>query len=166
MTKWPHRAHWVYGGTYLGADEHGDWIGFRTGSRFTRPGADYVAPYAQVGLVPADHLAERGWIAAFHSPGGKVRLYVDVATPPVWDGEVVRSVDLDLDVVQGKSGRVWVDDEDEFAHHRVRYAYPDHVVSGALASCAAIERAVRDGLPPFDGPTAAPWLAAVPDVAQ
>jgi uncharacterized protein len=159
MTKWRDRPHWVYAGTYLGADEHGDWIGFRTGSRFTRPGADYVAPYDQVALAPAEHLQERGWLAAFHSPAGQVRLYVDVATPPVWEGPTLRSVDLDLDVVQGLTGRVWVDDEDEFADHRVRFGYPEDVVTGALASMTWVADAVRRGEPPFDGETHLSWLA-------
>lgn len=160
MTKWGDRPHWEFAGRYLGSDDHGDWIGFPVGTQFTRPGMAVTMPNHQVGLVPADHLTERGWIAAFHGPGSDFRLYVDMATPPVWDGTTVRSVDLDLDVLQGLHGRVWVDDEDEFADHRVRFGYPDDVVSGALASCAAIERAVREGLPPFDGATAGPWLDA------
>ncbi len=159
MTKWQDQPHWVFGGSYLGCDEHGDWIGFPRGSRFTRPGADVTMPNDQVGLVPAESLAERGWIAAFHGPGSDFRLYVDMATPPVWDGLVVRSVDLDLDVVQGISGRVWIDDEDEFAEHRVRWSYPDDVVAGALRACRAVADAVEHRLPPFDGETHLPWLA-------
>ena len=45
-------------------------------------------------------------------------VYVDITTVPVWlDGptRAVTAVDLDLDVVRGWTGRVWVDDEDEFA---------------------------------------------------
>lgn len=158
MSKWPDLPHWVFAGTYLGSDEHGDWIGFPTGSRFTRPGADYVAPNPQVGLVPAESLAERGWLAAFHGPGGSVRVYVDMATPPVWDGTALRSVDLDLDVVQGLSGRVWVDDEDEFADHRVRFGYPGQVIQTALASCDEVRLAVENRTPPYDGRTGAHWL--------
>ncbi|WP_180935649.1 DUF402 domain-containing protein [Nocardioides ungokensis] len=37
---------------------------------------------------------------------------------------MLRAVDLDLDVVRGRTGRVWIDDEDEFAEHRVRFGYP------------------------------------------
>jgi uncharacterized protein len=161
MSKWPDRPHWVFEGRYLGADHHGDWIGFPPGSRFTRPGADYVAPYAQVGLVPAQDLAERGWLATFHDPRGTVRAYVDVATPGTWDGTTLRSVDLDLDVVQGRSGRVWVDDEDEFADHRVRWDYPDEVVAQALASCATVEAAIRAGDAPWDAVTTGRWLDAL-----
>jgi uncharacterized protein len=153
MTKWGDRPHWVYDGTYLGADEHGDWIGFPEGSRFTRPGAEYVAPYDQVGLVPPD----QGWVAAFHSPGGKVWVYVDITTVPVWDGATVRAVDLDLDVVRGVTGRVWVDDEDEFAQRRG--GYPDDVVAHALRTCADVETMVRDRVAPFHD--AERWLARV-----
>ena len=153
MTKWPDQPHWVYDGTYLGSDEHGDWIGFPEGSRFTRPGADYVAPYDQVGLVPGG----RGWVAAFHSPGGKVWVYVDITTVPVWDGTTVRAVDLDLDVVRGQAGRVWIDDEDEFAERRG--GYPDDVVAHALRTCTEVETMVRDRVAPFD--TAERWLAQV-----
>lgn len=160
-TKWRDRPHWVYEGTYLGADDFGDWIGFSPGSRFTRPGADYVAPYAQVTLVPAEDLAERGWLATFHSSAGKVRTYVDITTPPRWRFATLQCVDLDLDVVQGLTGRVWVDDEDEFALHREQWAYPEIVVVSAVASCEAVERAVRRGEAPFDGETHLPWLDRV-----
>ena len=61
-----------------------------------------------------------------------IDLYVDMTTPPAWDGDVLRAVDLDLDVVRGRTGRVWVDDEDEFAAHRGPYGYPTAVVDLAL----------------------------------
>ena len=50
----------------------------------------------------------------------------------------VTAVDLDLDVVRGWTGRVWVDDEDEFADHRVRFGYPADVVRMAAPSCEAV----------------------------
>jgi protein associated with RNAse G/E len=81
-----------------------------------------------------------------------------MATPPYWEGDVLRSVDLDLDVIQGLSGRVWVDDEDEFADHRVRWGYPPDVVRGAMAAASWVEAAVRDRRAPFDGETHLPWL--------
>lgn len=163
-TKWGDQPHWEYAGHYLGADRHGDWIGLPIGTRFARPGVDLAMPNDQVALAPTTD--QHWWLAGFHGPGGEVRLYVDMATPPVWDGTVLRSVDLDLDVVQGLSGRVWVDDEDEFADHRVRFAYPDEVVAAALESCDSVERAARGSVAPFDGVTAQRWLAAVADLRQ
>ena len=125
MTKWGGRPHWEYDAVLLGSDEHGDWLGIPGGTHMSRPGAEYVAPVAQVVLVPPPGPDdERGWLATFHAPGGPVQVYVDMTTPPAWDGPVLRAVDLDLDVVRGATGRVWVDDEDEFARHRVRVRLP------------------------------------------
>lgn len=169
-TKWPDRPHWVYAGVWLGEDEHGGWVGYPVGSRFTRPGADYVAPYAQVGLVPHAHVLAAvhpgaGWLPAFHDVGGPLEVYVDVTTPPRTVGTAVRAVDLDLDVLRGPHGRTWVDDEDEFADHRVRFGYPDEVVAAALASCAAVERAVAAREAPYDAATPARWLRVLADLA-
>ena len=161
MTKWGDRPHWEFGATYLGSDRDGDWLGIPAGTTMSRPGAEYVAPTHQVGLVPPPGPdAERGWLATFHDVGGPVRVYVDVTTPPVWDGAVLRAVDLDLDVVCGDTGRVWVDDEDEFAEHRVAFGYPDELARAALASCERVHALVADGAAPYDG-SAAAWLARV-----
>lgn len=164
MTKWGDRPHWEFDCRFLGSDEHGDWLGIAAGTRMSRPGASYVAETHQVGLVPADGPDNpRGWLATFHDTGGPLRVYVDITTPPVWDGAVVRAVDLDLDVVCGPTGRVWIDDEDEFADHRVRFEYPDPVTRGAMASCDHVHAAVVDGAAPYDG-TAATWLARLADL--
>lgn len=168
MTKWGDQPHWEFDATYLGSDVHGDWLGIGRGTVMTRPGATYVAPTCQVGLVPpAGPDAARGWLATFHDVGGPVQVYVDITTPPTWDGSTLRAVDLDLDVVRGTTGRVWVDDEDEFAEHRVRLGYPLEVVRAAASSCDAVHAAVAAGTPPYDGPddgTASAWLARVRDL--
>jgi hypothetical protein len=151
MTKWGDRPHWLIPTTYLGSDRHGDWHGIPAGTVLTRPGVEYVAPTAQVGLVPGPGAdVERAWLATFHDVGGPVRLYVDIATPPVWEGPTVRTVDLDLDVIQDPDGRVWVDDEDEFALHQVELGYPNDVVALATASRGRIHGLVEAGVAPFD----------------
>ena len=63
----------------------------------------------------------------------------------------LRAVDLDLDVVEGESGRVWIDDEDEFAQHKVALGYPDDVVAAAMRSCDRVQAALSAGHPPYDG---------------
>ena len=85
-------------------------------ARTCRAGPEYVAPVAQVVLVPPAGPGRRARLPG-HVPraGGPVQVYVDMTTPAAWDGPVLRAVDLDLDVVRGATGRVWVDDEDEFA---------------------------------------------------
>ncbi|RYP85510.1 DUF402 domain-containing protein [Nocardioides guangzhouensis] len=160
MTKWRERPHWEFAAVLLGTDEHGDWLGIPGGTHMSRPGAEYVAPVDQVGLVPAAAAAERGWLATFHARGGQVEVYVDITTPPHWDGTVLRAVDLDLDVVRGTTGRVWVDDEDEFAEHRIAYDYPTPLVVHATHSCDHVLGAVQRRVPPYDGSPAA-WLEQV-----
>jgi hypothetical protein len=164
MSKWVDGPHWEFDCRYLGSDQHGDWLGIPQGTVMTRPGATYTAPTHQVGLVPPPGPdAERGWLATFHDVGGPVRIYVDVTTPPVWDGTVLRCVDLDLDVIRGagqfgRAGRVWVDDEDEFAEHRVSLGYPEELAQAALASCERVLGLVETEAAPYDG-SAAAWLA-------
>ena len=68
-------------------------------------------------------------------------------------------------MIQGLAGRVWVDDEDEFAHNRVRWGYPAAVVAAAVASCRWVEAAVRATEAPFDGSHRA-WLAQLADLRR
>ncbi len=154
MTKWVDRPHWSFDARHLGSDEHGDWIGIRTGTTMSRPGATFVAATDQVGLVPPD----AGWLATFHAPGFRIATYVDITTVPRWDGAVVRAVDLDLDVVRTAEGVVYVDDEDEFAEHQLSHGYPAEVVTAAEESCAWVLAQVRREHPPFDGGSADRWL--------
>jgi hypothetical protein len=163
--KWPDRPHWEHDAEHLGEDEHGVWVGAPAGTLLSRPGAALVTDQALVTLVPRDE----PFLATFYAPGGLAHCdaYVDICTVPVWDtpsvadGAVtVTAVDLDLDVVRGWSGRVWVEDEDEFAAHRVRYAYPGDLVRLAASSCERVRVAVEEGRPPYDG-TAWAWLAAL-----
>ncbi|MET7313160.1 DUF402 domain-containing protein [Streptomyces sp. NPDC005571] len=81
-------------------------------------------------------------------------MYCDVCTVSEWnaDGIVVRMVDLDLDVVRPRGGEAHVEDEDEFAEHRVRYGYPDNVIDEAQRTCEWLMEAGRrggDGMEPF-----------------
>ena len=166
MGKWGGRPHWEFDAVLLGTDEHGDWLGIEAGTRMVRPGAEYVAPVPQVGLSPAPGPDEdRGWLATFHARGGQVQVYVDMTTPPLWEGSTLTAVDLDLDVVRGNSGRVWVDDEDEFAEHRIALDYPTPLVLHATRTCDLVHTAVRGRLAPYDG-CCEPWLAKVAELTR
>jgi hypothetical protein len=164
MTKWGDLPHWHIPAQWLGRDHHGDWLGIPPGTEMVRPGARVVSTNHQVGLVPHADLPEdeRSWVATFHGPGGNLgaATYVDITTPPVWDGATVRAVDLDLDVLEGESGRIWIDDEDEFAQHKVSLGYPGSVVVGAMRSCDRVQAAMAAGHPPYDGSHEA-WLTAL-----
>ncbi len=157
MTKWGDRPHWAFAARYLGADAHGYWLGIPAGTTMTRPGATFVSSTDQVGLAPWD----AGWLATYHAPGYLVATYVDLTTVPRWDDGVLRAVDLDLDVIRLAAGDVFVDDEDEFAEHRVRLGYPPEVVSLAERTCRSVWEAVLQERAPFDGAAAARWFAAL-----
>ncbi len=161
-TKWGDRPHWTYPARLLGEDEHGTWLGSPVGTHHARPGMSYLSEVDVVELVPADAAA---CFPTLHSPGIWCEVYVDVATPPTWDlsgpRPTLRYVDLDLDVVRLPDGRVYVDDEDEFAEHQVSLGYPPEVVALAAASCAAVQAAVTAWAAPYDGATGRRWLAAL-----
>ncbi len=160
MSKWGGRPHWEYDARWLGTDHHGEWLGIPAGTLMTRPGAEYVAPTDQVGLVPAVDAGDRGWLAWFHDDGGAVEVYVDITSPPEWDRSTLRAVDLDLDVIGDLDGSTRIDDEDEFAEHQVEFGYPADVIAGALVSCEVVHAAVLARTAPYDG-TAAAWIAQV-----
>lgn len=159
MTKWGGLAHWEYDALRLGVDGHGTWLGCPAGTLIARPGARFRSSQDQLTLVPT----AEAWVASFFAPGGRspCEVYVDISTTAQWDDAVVTAVDLDLDVIRGWRGRVWVEDEDEFLAHRGSLGYPDDVVRSAWSSCDAVRKALTDRSAPYDGTTAARWFAAL-----
>lgn len=157
--KWPDSPHWEFEATKLGADAHGHWVGLLKGTWLSRPGAGFGAQCDQVVLIPYDEW----WVATFYGDDAErpVDIYVDIATPAVWDDTetTITTVDLDLDVIRGPSGRVWVDDEDEFADHQVSLGYSADLIDGASRSCSEVLAAVTGRAVPFDGATSDAWLA-------
>jgi protein associated with RNAse G/E len=174
MRKWDGTEHWRFDGTYLGRDGHGLWVGYRTGTLFSRPGRQFRSK--NPGLVL---FGDVGWVADIYRghPRG-ARLYIDLTTVPEWravpdagDGPAfeVSAVDLDLDVLAQEPGtkqartrgESFIDDEDEFAEHTVRYGYPPSVVARVRADADGLLAAVRAGEPPYDGATATRWFAVL-----
>ena len=159
MTKWGGRPHWEFDGRYLGSDEHGDWIGFPAGTALHPPGADVRCPNDQVGLVPRRPARRARLAGHLPRPGRRrpaVRRHGDAAglgrrraargRPRPRRGP-------------GRDRRVWVDDEDEFADHRVRSA----TRPTRRRRAGVLRRGSRPpsaaATPPFDGARRA-WLAA------
>ncbi|MFC7643941.1 DUF402 domain-containing protein [Streptosporangium lutulentum] len=119
--KYDGSLHWHHPSLLLGEDEHGVWIGCEVGSS-ARKGNGPPVPwrYACVMLFPRDDW----WTASFNASPHKVEIYCDISTVPRWSDGEVTMVDLDLDVIRMRDGRIILDDEDEFEEHQVRYAYP------------------------------------------
>ena len=122
--KWPDLPHWEFDAVRLGVDALGHWVGVPAGTWLEKPGAGFHAWCDHVVLLPHD----AWWVATLYGEDHDrpVDVYVDITTPCEWadDGSSVRAVDLDLDVIKGPTGRVWVDDEDEFAEHQVAPRLP------------------------------------------
>jgi protein associated with RNAse G/E len=155
--KYGGSLHWNHPGSLLGEDEHGVWIGCPAGM-VARRGYEppTVFAFASVMLFPR----EAWWTAAFNAKPREPEIYCDVTTVPQWhDGEVTM-VDLDLDVLRFRDGRVHLDDEDEFAEHQVSYGYPDDIINQAERSAAWLMEAVSGATGPFAG-AHEPWLSLV-----
>lgn len=154
FTKWGGGAHWEFPLRYLGEDEHGHWAAGVVGTTLTRPAASFDSAHDWVTLVPHD----RPWAASFYdSPAQPVSTYVDMTTVPAWAGGTVSMVDLDLDVVLGRDGSLFVDDEDEFAVHQVELGYPDEIVALARRTADEVFAAIAGGAEPFAS-AGAHWL--------
>lgn len=158
--KYDGTAHWVVPGRYLGSDNHGHWIFQGTGEFISRPGAALYTGSDAVMLVP--HAGD--WVATFYDdthPDG-VELYIDLACELSWNRirpAVVEChlVDMDLDVVRTKDRGLYVDDEEEFAEHRVEMNYPAGLCTRMESATAALMDAVAARQAPFDGRDAA-WF--------
>lgn len=148
FTKWDGTLHWHFDVTRLGEDEHGVWLGGPEGP--VRRGSEPPIASPRFAL-----LLPRGdwWTATFNddaggSPFGYV-VYIDICTPPEWNGELVSCVDLDLDVAKGLDGDVHLLDEDEFEEHRTAMGYPGRIVDRARATAAARFADLEAGREPF-----------------
>lgn len=159
MSKWGGHRHWGADGVLgLGEDQHGRWFAQPDGTRYRRPGAEFVTRGRQVMLVPA---ADRWFVASFYEPvaGYRWRMYVDICTPATITAGLLSFVDLDLDVVQTFEGEVTVEDEDEFAAHQIELHYPADVVTRAAQECTRVRREAASGADAFAGATVQHWRA-------
>lgn len=158
--KYDGSLHWNLRMRRLGEDEHGVWLGLPADSVIYK-GHDSVHPLldAHVILFPR---GETWWTATFNAVPRRTEIYCDITTPPRWpEPDTVTMVDLDLDVLRKRdSGHTVLVDEDEFAEHQVRYAYPPEVVASAQESARWLMDAVSAGSGPFGGAHRR-WLARV-----
>jgi protein associated with RNAse G/E len=155
-TKYDGGAHRGYEALRLGEDAHGVWLGVPDPRNAHNDGYKYDDPY--VLLVPRDSW----WTALFNAPPRRTEVYCDIATPATWvDPHRVRFVDLDLDVRRRREhSAVELVDEDEFEVNRVRFGYPDDVVSNAWAAAHWLVKALSGDTEPFAGGYRA-WLDQV-----
>ncbi|WP_203665009.1 DUF402 domain-containing protein [Actinocatenispora rupis] len=160
--KYDGALHWHFDALRLGTDEFGTWLGCPAGTVLQR-GHELTLVWeeAQVLLVPVD----RWWTANFNAEPHRTEIYCDIASVATWHGDELRAVDLDLDVVRRRDGRVELLDEDEFAEHQVKYGYPPDVVAAAEAAAADLYRSISANEEPF-ATRYRTWLAKVSGPAR
>lgn len=159
--KFDGSPHWVFQAFFLGTDEHGGWLGGGPGIEFSRPGMRFVGDNHWVTLASAD----RGFMFTRYapSPSGLAEIYIDLTTVPVWERlaggvPVVRTIDLDLDVIRTfAEDRPWLDDEDEFAEHQVAMGYPAELVEATESEAHRLLREAGAEEGPF-GTVGRRWL--------
>lgn len=150
-TKYDGSLHWHQTMVFLGEDDHGVWLGAPAGmiARKGSDGPDVVVEQPHVMLFPRN----RWWTAVFNGEPSRLEIYCDITTPVQWphSGEVTM-VDLDLDVGRVRADqRVELYDENEFAEHQIRYAYPAELIRKASDAAAWLYGALADGTQPFAG---------------
>lgn len=153
--KWGDKRHWQFSMQRLGEDEHGIWLWSPAGSPMQR--ADEPVRHSKslnVKLIPEDK-----WWTAIWGWGLPWDVYVDIITPPRWNGSTVTMVDVDLDVVRWSDGRVEVLDEEEFVAHQVELGYPERLIATARATTAKLALALEAEHEPF-GEVAVGWMDA------
>jgi hypothetical protein len=157
--KWPDGLHWQFEAQQLGDDEHGTWLHVPASTiarRGLEPPRRLDAGF--VGCVPHD----AWWLVEYYWAHPRLDVYVNIGTPPAWDGARVRQIDLDLDVVRYRDGTAAILDEDEFLEHRVRLGYPPDVAEQARAAADTALGMLRRREEPFDT-AARRWLDLVRD---
>lgn len=155
--KHPSTLHWQHRMVALGEDRWGAWLGAGPGREVRKGDADWYdlgCDYVQL-VVPGGW-----WTAIFNDETSPIEVYVDIVTPPVWDGAArVTMVDLDLDVLRTTDGRVVVVDEDEFLLHQRLLGYPAHWVERAPLVAAEVAEMLAGEAPELVA-AGASWLGA------
>ncbi|BFU46231.1 DUF402 domain-containing protein [Krasilnikovia sp. MM14-A1004] len=157
LRKYDGRPHRRVTTVHLGEDRHGTWLGTPMGTIVTYSyGGKPAAPtrHNAVRLVPHD----RWWCAVFFAAPNHLDVYCDITVPARWDGpSEVTLIDLDLDLVRYRDGRVELDDADEFVTNTAAFGYPAEVVTQAQAAAAGLHADLTAGAEPF-GTDYRAWL--------
>jgi protein associated with RNAse G/E len=142
--KFDEKLHWHQWMRGLGEDEFGVWLGAPAGAVSQRGDEPEVRQeQAVVQLFPRD----KWFTAIFNDEPRWTEIYCDITTPVEFSDDVVTMIDLDLDVIKRRDGTVFIDDEDEFAEHQVKYGYPADVIAQAQSTCDWLVGAVANEEP-------------------
>jgi protein associated with RNAse G/E len=156
--KFDGSLHWTWSGLLLGEDDHGVWVGTPAGTP-THRGSTAMGRMETASVIVFPRAG--WWSGTFNAAPHHTEVYCDVNTVPHWPSPAeVTMIDLDLDVLRRRGGEVELVDEDEFAAHQVRYAYPPDVVATAQSTADWLLGVVKERVEPF-GSAYHRWLELV-----
>lgn len=102
----------------------------------------------------------RWWnVVSFYdaTTGELLRHFCNVIAPARWDGQLLRYVDLDLDLVVTPAGTIGIEDLADFRHHARVWRYPAATRHQALLALRELRALALARQPPF---TAEPFAIA------
>lgn len=89
-------------------------------------------------------------IFRFLHPDGKLRnFYCNVNLPPTFDGEMLRYIDLDMDILVAPDLSYQIVDEDEFALNAALYNYPPNIKNRAYQALEELVALIEKRVFPF-----------------
>ncbi len=153
--KYPDRLHWRHDAFHMGEDEFGVWLAIPAATTLQRGHEPAFANrWDAVQLITPDDW----WSLIYNGTAHKYEVYVDIATPAVWEtDDRVTMFDMDLDVVRRQNGTVEILDEDEFLDHQVRYEYPKDLIDATRRATDEVVDLVTRNVEPFKS-VATRWL--------
>jgi protein associated with RNAse G/E len=128
-TKYDGTAHWIQPFRCVSDDGNLLIASYRARTPIFTSRGEFRSPYNSYVYFWRDR-----WYNVFRlsRPGcGVAFWYCNVTTPPVFDGEKLHYVDLDLDVAVQPDGGAEILDADEFEVHQLKYQYPRPVIERA-----------------------------------
>ena len=87
----------------------------------------------------------------FHKPNGELRnFYCNINCPPIFDGETLEYVDLDIDVVWSEARGITILDEKEFVENCTRFSIPQPVQDQARKALGEVVERIEKRNFPFN----------------
>ena len=147
--KYDGRLMWVGQGELVSAEDGRYTVHFLRHTLTTYKGEPHILRAELVHVYWTDRWYNI-W-AANRNPGRQ--LYCNIAMPMIVENDILRFVDLDIDVARFSDGTIEVYDDDEFEEHRQTMGYSDEIVAHALAAREEVIRLCQKPTGAFDWQT-------------
>ncbi|UBH16467.1 DUF402 domain-containing protein [Macrococcus armenti] len=82
---------------------------------------------------------------------GDIEYYCNICSLPILKENNIDIVDFDIDMIIDKEGKYYFVDEDEFEINKIKYQYPDSLITEVNHLKEKLESLYRNNVFPFDG---------------